>query len=284
MSIDKEILKDPETGAKLLEKEYKAGLISFARRLCPDDSEAEALVYRTFAEVVKGIDGYTDKQAFFGWMCKILVNCRANETRRKSNKTVVPMAELPDAPDDSASQVFRAIDANILRDAVENLPPAMKEVVVLHYFMEQPLGKVASLLSQPIGTVKSRLHYARILLGQRLGAELKKPMSAIVVLALLLVGATAAIVANVTARSEAPTVPKYTRTAVSQPMNLNTMRIARRNQSYAARCSAKLDGGLDTGVRAVQSVAAGPVDTVVRGKASVQVSANDIVSFLIILR
>ena len=283
MSIEKEILKDPETGAKLLEKEYKAGLISFARRLCPDDSEAEALVYRTFAEVVEGIDGYTEKQAFFGWMCKILVNCRANETRRKSNKTVIPMAELPDAPDDSASQVFNAIDANILRAAVEDLPPAMKEVVVLHYFMEQPIGKVASILSQPIGTVKSRLHYARILLGQRLGAELKKPMTAIVALALLLIGATAAIVANVTAKPEAPAVPKFTRAAVSKPMNLDTTRKANPNLTYSERCSAALRS-LDTSVRAVQSVAAGPIDTVVSSRASVQVNENDIVNFVIIIR
>ena len=284
MSIEEEILKDPETGAKLLEKEYKAGLVSFAKRLCPDDSDAEALVYRTFAEVVKGIGGYTEKQAFFGWMCKILVNCRANELRRKSNKTVIPMAELPDAPDDSASKVFNAIDANILRDAVESLPPAMKEVVVLHYFMEQPIGKVASILSQPVGTVKSRLHYARVLLGQRLGAELKKPMVAVVALALLLVGATAAIVASVTARSDEPAVPKYARVATSQPMNLNTMRIAHGSQSYAARCSARLDGGLDTSVRAVVAVPAGPIDTVVRSKAGVQVNLNDIDSFVIIIR
>ncbi|MBQ7234374.1 MAG: sigma-70 family RNA polymerase sigma factor, partial [Kiritimatiellae bacterium] len=78
-----------------------------------------------------------------------------------------------------------SVDANILREAVEKLPAHLRETVVLHYFMDQPLAKVAKLLALPIGTVKSRLHYARVILGQRLGATLKKPM----VFAPLLLGA-----------------------------------------------------------------------------------------------
>ena len=296
MSIADEIAKDRENGAKLLEKEYKEGLISFAKRFCADDSDAEALVYRTFAEVVARIDGYTEKQAFFGWMCKILLNCRANETRRKSNSTVIPMAELPDAPDDSAAQAFEAIDANILREAVERLPPSMKEAVVLHYFMELPIDKVAALLSLPSGTVKSRLHYARILLGQRLGAGLKKPATALAVLAFLVVGVAAAIVVNAIARSEVAAAPKYARVATSQPANLDTVRIETgeaaeiggeksKDGGYPCfeRCGAALDV-LDTRVRSVAAASPVAIDTVVRCMASeTQINLTDIEHCLVIV-
>lgn len=296
MSIADEIAKDRENGAKLLEKEYKEGLISFAKRFCADDSDAEALVYRTFAEVVARIDGYTEKQAFFGWMCKILLNCRANETRRKSNSTVIPMAELPDVPDDNTMQTFEAIDANILREAVEKLPPSMKEAVVLHYFMEQPIDKVATLLSLPSGTVKSRLHYARILLGQRLGAGLKKPATVLAVLAFLVVGVAATVIVNAIARPEVAAAPKYARVATSQPANLDTVPIETGDAAdmggakpkgvgypCVERCSASLDV-LDTRIRLVAATSAGSIDTVVRCMASeTQLNLNDIEHSLVII-
>ena len=77
MTIVEAIRKDPENGAKRLESEYKAGLTAFAMRFYPDASDAEALVYRTFAEVVRSIDSFNEHAAFFTWMCRILVNCHA---------------------------------------------------------------------------------------------------------------------------------------------------------------------------------------------------------------
>ena len=197
MSVVEEIRNDPEKGVKRLEYEYKAGLLAVARRLCPDLTDAEALVYRTFSEVVAKIDGYSEQSAFFGWMCKILVNCHAKDVRRKSNSTVFYTDEVPDAVGDDAKSVEEAVDAGILREAIENLPPEMKEAVILRYFMDQPVLKIAQVLSLPVGTVKSRLYYARVLLGKRLGANLKKRAVAVAAIAALLLAASAATVAIV---------------------------------------------------------------------------------------
>ena len=193
MTIVDEIRSNREEGAKRLEAEYKAGLMVIARKLCTDESDAEALVSHTFAEVVNGIGSYTEQSAFFAWMCKIMVNCHQKSVRRKSNETVVYVDAVPDMPGADASSVVEAVDAGILRDAIEGLPPEMKEAVVLRYFMDQPVDKIAKVLAVPAGTVKSRLHYARILLGKKLGANLKKPVVAAVAAALFLV-ATAATV------------------------------------------------------------------------------------------
>ena len=167
--------------------------MAFARRFCNDESEAEALVYRTFSEVIAGINGYTEQSAFFGWMCKILVNCHANDIRRRSNQTIVNAGTLPELEDDGATRVVEAIDAKILREAVESLPSEMKEAVLLRYFMDLPIIKVAQILAQPIGTVKSRLYYARVMLAQRLGTQIKKPAVAMIAAALFLVVSAAVI-------------------------------------------------------------------------------------------
>ncbi|MBR3222622.1 MAG: sigma-70 family RNA polymerase sigma factor [Kiritimatiellae bacterium] len=213
MTVVDEIRKDRESGAKRLESEYKAGLMAFARRFCANDLDAEALVYRTFSEVIERIDGYTEQSAFFGWMCKILVNCHANDIRRRSNQTVVNMGTLPEVEDDGATRVVEAIDAKLLREAVENLPPEMKEAVLLRYFMDLPLRKISQILAQPIGTVKSRLYYARVMLAQRLGANLKKPAVALIAGALLLLGVTAAVVGAVVATNRDATAIEGAKTA-----------------------------------------------------------------------
>ncbi|MBR2839251.1 MAG: sigma-70 family RNA polymerase sigma factor [Kiritimatiellae bacterium] len=196
VSIVEEIRNNPEKGAKLLESEYKAGLMSLARRFCTDESDAEALVNRTFAIVVEKIDSYLEQSAFFGWMSRILVNCHSKDVRRKSNEMELCNADIPeDAPDDDASaRIFREVDASILRDAIEQLPSDMKRTILLHYFMDMPVREVAKVLSVPSGTVMWRLHYARQILAAKLGANLKKPLVLLVMAGLLLAASVAAVV------------------------------------------------------------------------------------------
>ena len=187
MDIAGEIRNDPEKGARLLESEYKAGLTTLARRLCADEGDAEELVNRTFAEVVRSIDTYLEQSAFFGWMCQILVNLRSKDLRRKSNRTVAVTEGVDELPDeDSPARLFRDVDASLLRDAVQSLPGDMREAVVLRYFMDLPLRRMAKILCVPEGTVNSRLHYARLALAAKLGAATRKPGGRMLLLGLLL--------------------------------------------------------------------------------------------------
>ena len=192
MTIVEEIRNDPQQGAKRLDSEYRAGLTTLARRICHDDGDAAELVNHTFAEVIANIDRYAEQSAFFGWMSKILVNLHAKEKRRRSNQMLVFPGEVPECVDEDATErIYREVDASLLRDAVSELPQEMRDAVVLRYFMDLPLARVAKILSVPEGTVNSRLHYARLALAAKLGATAKKPGGKAVLLALLLCGLTA---------------------------------------------------------------------------------------------
>lgn len=196
MDIVEELKRNPESGARRLEAEYKAGLMSLARRFCHDEGDAEELVNRTFAEVVEDIDGFLAQSSFFTWIVSILNNLHAMDCRRKSHQTVVYPGIVPDVADESAQdEIYRNIDATFVRDAVESLPKEMRDVVVMHFLMEQPIAKVAQFLSLPVSTVKWRLHIARKELARRLGATVenaaKKPGGKAVIMALLLCGLTA---------------------------------------------------------------------------------------------
>ena len=176
MDIVEELRQDREAGAKRLESEYRAGLLAMARRLCSDLSDADELVNRTFAAVVAGIDDYLEQSAFFGWMCRIMINLNSADRRRRSDRDVTYPGDLPETPDDAAHEaIYRDVDASILRDAINTLPKEMKEAIVMHYLMEQPVARIAKFLALPVSTVKWRIHCARVELTRRLTSSAKKP-------------------------------------------------------------------------------------------------------------
>ncbi|MDT7539182.1 MAG: hypothetical protein QOI82_2767 [Actinomycetota bacterium] len=51
-----------------------------------------------------------------------------------------------------------------LRDLVDRLPAHLRQAVLLHYYADLPVDEVARLVHRPVGTVKRRLHDARLLL------------------------------------------------------------------------------------------------------------------------
>ena len=195
MDIVRTIREDREKGAQFLEDEYKTRLMGVAYRLCGDETEAEHLVFQAFDEAIRRIETLDKPESFYNWLCHILVNCHAKAIRRKEHETVIYTDTPPDEAVDGAERVFAAVDAGILREAIESLPEDMKESVILHYFMDIPLGRIAKVLLIPIGTVKSRLHYARLILAKRLGATMRKPAVVIAALFLLLFVSAAAAVA-----------------------------------------------------------------------------------------
>ena len=192
MDIVEEIKQDRERGAKRLEAEYKAGLMTLARRFCHDPGDAEELLNRTFAAVVEGIDDYLEQSAFFAWMCQILVNIHATDVRRKSHQNEVYPGIVPDVADESAQEdVYRNLDHSLLHEAIETLPQNLKEVIVMHYLMDEPVAQVAKFVGQPVSTIKWRLHVARKALAAKLGVAAKKPGGKAVLLALALCALTA---------------------------------------------------------------------------------------------
>ena len=209
LSIVEELRTNRESGARRLEAEYKAGLMTIARRLCADEGDAEELVNSTFADVIEGIDDYLEQSAFFGWMCKILENRFAKEKRRKSNRTVIADGEAVNVAvdEDGTERIFQGVDAALLRDAIDGLPDEMKEALMLRYFMGLPVARVAKLLSVPEGTAKWRLHCARMILAAKLGAAAKKPGVKTLLIILALAALTASGAAVVTAVGDARNTP-----------------------------------------------------------------------------
>ncbi|MBR3221826.1 MAG: RNA polymerase sigma factor [Kiritimatiellae bacterium] len=217
--IAKTILRDREKGASQLQAEYRERLYSVAFALCHDAAEAEDLVFRTIERVIEKIDTYEERDSFYNWMCVILQNLYRDSRRSKMIQGTMPVGGPADieafVPPMNADAIVKAVDADIVRRALEMIPPQMREVLILHYFMDMPVKQIARTLMVAPGTVMSRLHYARHALARQLGVKLKKPAAALIAVGFLLV-ITAAVVVGVAGRAtkDAPeSISKEAKTA-----------------------------------------------------------------------
>ena len=213
-TIVQDILRDRESGAARLVAECKQPMYEAALALCGDHAMAEDLVFRTFERVLDRIATCRDESAFTAWMKSILRNEWLMSVRGAAVRNTTP-AGLPSEvecmaePDDGVEAVERSVDAALLRDAIDELPADMREAILLRYFMGLPLLKTAKILAVPVGTINSRLHYARKALAARLGIAAKKPGVKSLLIALALAALTAVGAAGIAAiRSVAEPEPE----------------------------------------------------------------------------
>ena len=181
MGIIQDIHDDLEKGAAQLVAEYRERLCRDAFQLCGDAAEAEDFAFRTFDKVLRKIDTFKGEGSFYDWMKAILVNDirSAKRTKASQNTVVAEVDEDEPAPSDSVGspeQLMSSFDSEVVRCAIQKLSPEHRETIVLHYFLDQSIGKMAKLLMIPEGTVKFRLFAARKALAGMLSEQMKRPV------------------------------------------------------------------------------------------------------------
>ena len=127
---------------------------------------SESLALDALDEAVyKGLRGcwrLRQPEYFDTWMTRILINVCKDELRR--GKRFVPLEEVPEG-------AVEDYDALPLKEALNKLPPHLKEVVILRYFAGCTLEETAAALEIPRGTVATRQRKALQLLRLELSEE-----------------------------------------------------------------------------------------------------------------
>ena len=227
-TIVQDILRDRESGAARLVAECKQPMYEAALALCGDHAMAEDLVFRTFERVLDRIATCRDESAFTAWMKSILRNEWLMSVRGATVRNTTPAGlpcevECMAEPDDGAAEIEKSVDASLLRDAIDQLPTDMREAILLRYFMGLPLVKAAKILAVPVGTINSRLHYARKVLAAKLGIAAKKPGVKALLIALALAAMTAVGAVGVAAiRSVAEPEPEAAEVVLNAKSTENT--------------------------------------------------------------
>ena len=138
MSLLEDIHDDLEKGAARLVAEYREQLCRDAFALCGDAVEAEDLAFRTFDRAIRKIDTFRSECSFYSWMKSILENLYRSSRRTKAaNGTVLGELDedTPESVDNlnAEERILAASDAALVRQAIDVLPPDLKETILLHY-------------------------------------------------------------------------------------------------------------------------------------------------------
>lgn len=152
---------DHKTFASRLEpirtKLYKTALLYLGSESLALDALDEA-VYKG----LKACWRLRQPEYFDTWLTRILINVCHDELRRQ--KRLMPLEELPE----TAVEDF---DRLPLKEALNRLPAALKDVIILRYFAGCTLEETAAALGIPRGTAATRQRKALVLLRMELSEE-----------------------------------------------------------------------------------------------------------------
>ena len=136
-----------------------ARLDATARMILRDRELARDAVQDSLLQAWRDVRGVRDPERFQAWLYRLTVRTclrAATRRRRRSIEMTLDAIDIVGASDPAAEVMRR----ELLDQALRRLDPGHRAVVALHYLLDLPLREVAETLGIPLGTAKSRLHYA----------------------------------------------------------------------------------------------------------------------------
>ena len=148
---------------------------ALAYRILRDPHRAQDATQQAFLSAWQNLPTLRDPDLFQAWLHRLVVRACYTEARRDRRWT----ARVRLIPTDTAT-VPDTADSLAHRDELERgfrrLSPEQRAVIVLHHYLGYPLTEIATTLEIPVGTARSRLHYATRLLRAAIEAD-ARPIS-----------------------------------------------------------------------------------------------------------
>jgi RNA polymerase sigma-70 factor (ECF subfamily) len=140
---------------------HRDGVVNVVYRMCGDANLAEDAAQEAFIRAWKHLPSYRPRSPFRNWVYRIANNAAVDVLRRQRETVdadALPLASSGAGPE--ATMVSKERSMRV-KEAVSNLPEASRAVLVLREYEGLSYKEIADTLSIPIGTVMSRLNYAR---------------------------------------------------------------------------------------------------------------------------
>jgi RNA polymerase sigma-70 factor, ECF subfamily len=152
------------------------GVVRVVYRLCGDAGLAEDMAQEAFLRAWINLPSYRPQSSLRNWLYRIAVNATLDVLRRKPEEPledeVVQM--VPDQTAGPESILIEKERVAFLQQAMRALPEAARSVLVLREYGGLSYQEIANVLDVPVGTVMSRLNYARNRLRELLKGDLMK--------------------------------------------------------------------------------------------------------------
>jgi RNA polymerase sigma-70 factor (ECF subfamily) len=161
---------DRDSFRALVEPHLPAAL-GAATVLTGSGADAADAVQDALLSAWRSLDSLRDPDAFPAWFRRQVIRSAIRIAQRRPRVVELDLSTAASPPLTSEGDLERSVERRLLIRAFDRLDPADRVVLTLHYFWDLPTAESAQLLAVPVGTVKSRVHYALERLRAAYGAE-----------------------------------------------------------------------------------------------------------------
>jgi RNA polymerase sigma-70 factor (ECF subfamily) len=151
--------------------------MAIAYRILRDSDRAEDAVQAALISAWRELRTLRDPERFEPWLHRILTReCYAEARRGRRWSADLHLIRIDVASD--PHDILTVEDRDQLERAFRRLTLEQRAVLVFHLYLDLPIAEVADRLAVPVGTVKSRLHYATAALRASVEADARSPSTA----------------------------------------------------------------------------------------------------------
>jgi RNA polymerase sigma factor (sigma-70 family) len=141
-------------------KLWEPSLFYYLRRLAPSEADAWELLQETWLKLFRSLGTLRDPQALPAFLYTT-ARRTALSLLRKRGLQLTENGTIEVHDEKSASDITDFDNAERVHHALDQLPLLQREALTLYFLEDLSLDEMATLLDVPVGTVKSRLHYAK---------------------------------------------------------------------------------------------------------------------------
>ena len=152
---------------------HSQGVFRVVYRMCGDRLIAEDATQETFIHAWQNLHSFRPQMPLRNWLYRIAFNASMDMLRKErhivdNDIEDLSLADENPGPESAVSQKERT---HVIQSAIRSLPEASRAVLILREYEEMSYHEIANALDIPVGTVMSRLNYARKLLKEKLGQK-----------------------------------------------------------------------------------------------------------------
>ena len=177
--IERSRAGEPEAFGELVVR-YQDRLYNTLIRVCGDAEEARDVAQEAFVQAFVKLDSFRGNSAFYTWLYRIAQNTAISRRRRR--KPTSSLDEARDAAGFEPADPDARPEANLEREeqaiqvraALATLSEEHRSVLVLREIDGCDYETIGEMLEVPVGTVRSRLHRARMQLKEEMEKRMKE--------------------------------------------------------------------------------------------------------------
>ncbi len=151
---------------------YERRVFSVALRIVRHHEDARDVTQEVFITALRAIKGFRGDAQLSTWLHRVAVNASLDlvrKRRRRDHASVEDLAEQASDEPGPESEAIASVRAREVHRALGTLAADQRALIALHDLQGLDYAECAVTLEIPLGTVKSRLHRARLALAKALG-------------------------------------------------------------------------------------------------------------------